>query len=410
MSTPKSKKILHLPANPTPDTQHDLSAIGSAKAEIRNRKPRCDSPMNRLPDDRQAALVDFIDHHTLAEAVEYLAAAEGIKTTQSSLTKYRASYQTRQDLDKDSGCLDVNIDQSQQASHGLTREQLYDLGQERLMIRAIRLGSHTAWSKIHLLRQNQERICQNQQRIQESAEWRKLEERRVKLLEQKTAPPAKPEHKAGSGIDPEEHAAHVRRSLGLPEDYVFPGVREREEKAREQEEQEKQRRAAKRNKNTPAPVPPHQPAPTKTPIAPENTKSSTCSPGAPTGRQETTPATSGQDTQHETPANAPAPSIPPTGHGPLTSDKNSSTPPPQPPYWHPPANQAPVSNLPEERMCIAELLNVPLPGDKYLRLGHMGLELASKSKAFYPRLLCKFEVLIPEFVREVMNDIRRGAL
>ena len=248
--------------------------------------------MNRLSDDRQAALADFIDHHTLAEAVAYLDTAEGIKTTQSSLTKFRASYQTRQDLDKDSGSLDANIDQSQQASHGLTREQLFDIGQERLMIRAIRLGSHTAWSKIHHLRQNQERICQNQERIRENAEWRKLEERRVKLLEQQAKPAVEPERGAKQRATSEEHAAHVRRSLGLPEDYVFPGVREREQKAREQEEQERQRRAAKSNKNAPSPVPPPQPAPTTPPNpAPENAESSTCRPGAPTGRQEPTTAT-----------------------------------------------------------------------------------------------------------------------
>jgi hypothetical protein len=61
-------------------------------------------------------------------------------------------------------------------------------------------------------------------------------------------------------------------------------------------------------------------------------------------------------------------------------------------------------------MCIAELLNIPLPGDKYLRVGHVGLELASKSKAFCPQILCKIEFLTPEFVRDVMNDIRRGTL
>ena len=69
----------------------------------------------------------------------------------------------------------------------------------------------------------------------------------------------------------------------------------------------------------------------------------------------------------------------------------------------------PVPNKPEEEMCIGELLNVPLPGNKCLILGGDGLELASTCKAFYPRLICTFEVLTPEFVREVMNDIRRGA-
>jgi hypothetical protein len=94
----------------------------------------------------------------------------------------------------------------------------------------------------------------------------------------------------------------------------------------------------------------------------------------------------------------------------MTTDKTSSPLPPEPPFWQPPAVPGPVSNLPEERMSIAELLNIPLPGDKYLRLGHVGIELASKSKAFYPRLLCKIEFLTPQFVREKMNDIRRGAL
>ena len=40
----------------------------------------------------------------------------------------------------------------------------------------------------------------------------------------------------------------------------------------------------------------------------------------------------------------------------------------------------------------------------------MGLDLASKTKAFYPRILCKVEFLTPEFVREMMADIREGRL
>src|SRR5580698_2952055 len=104
MPTPKSNKILHLPAHstPAPDTHHAPSTIASlppsigrakegAKVETRNRKPRCDSPLNCLSDDRQAALMDFMRTHTLDKTVEHLA-AEGLKTNSSSLCIFRAAY------------------------------------------------------------------------------------------------------------------------------------------------------------------------------------------------------------------------------------------------------------------------------------------------------------------------------
>ena len=400
---------------------------------ITGRKRRCDSPLNRLPEDRQSALIDFLRNHTAREALQQLA-AEGVTTSESSLSKFRGSYKARQDLQQDSGALEENIEQSQQADHGLTPEQLFQVGQERLMIRAIRLGSHTAWANIHQLRQTQERLSQNQEKLNQNAEWRKLAERRLKRLEQKTAPPVKPKGEARPALDPEEHAAHVRRSFGLPEDYVFPGVREREQKAREQEEQKKQHRAARSNKKNGSHAQPASPQGTPHSALPTQHSTSAAQPapvaalGTAPHSQPPKPAPSAgawlcsvplpaepaaASANAESPAESTQPKLMQNPSELKTEDLKLKTPdsplPPEPPYWHFPANQAPV-NLPEERMCIAELLNVPLPGDKYLRMGHVGLDLASKTKAFYPRLLCKVEFLTPEFVREMMNDIRRGAL
>jgi hypothetical protein len=57
------------PSEPEPKnngrTKHHLNA---------DRKPRSDSPLHRLTPERQQALMDFLDTHSLREGVEQLAA------------------------------------------------------------------------------------------------------------------------------------------------------------------------------------------------------------------------------------------------------------------------------------------------------------------------------------------------
>src|SRR5271165_2009221 len=52
------------------------------------RKPRTDSPLNRLPPERQAQLLLFLQTHSLRQARLQLA-AEGVQTSKSALSAYR---------------------------------------------------------------------------------------------------------------------------------------------------------------------------------------------------------------------------------------------------------------------------------------------------------------------------------
>ena len=217
MSTPKSKKILQLQADstPTPDTQHAArsrkhsrprSAIDPA------RKPRSDSPLNRLPESRRDALLDFMDTHSIAEAHQQLI-AEGIQTSMTAVTNFRASWKVRTAANAGSGAIG-DLAESEQPP--LTGSELFERGQEHHMAQSILNNDPKAWCRLQRARQQEERLRQN-------VEWRKLEERRVKLLEQRAEQTAKPEREVKQRMTPEERDAELREIFGVSKDYVLPG-------------------------------------------------------------------------------------------------------------------------------------------------------------------------------------------
>jgi hypothetical protein len=382
MPTPKSKKILHLPADstPTPVTHHS--------SRVTSRKPRCDSPLNCLSEDRQAALMDFMRAHKLDETVEHLA-AQGIKTNKSSLGAFRAACNTRVSATEANGAV-RGLAESERPP--LTGPELFERAQENYMAHAILNNDDKAWCRLHRARQQQERLQQN-------VEWRRLEERRVKLLEQRAAQTATPKQNLLSPLTPEEKDAHWRETFGVSPDYKLPGVAERQRQAREQREQKKQRRASDSSETAPAAAAPVQPAE-------QNPSNPTANadhevPAAPATSAAVAPPSpsrfaGGSDKAEVAPSSAENPELKTVPQGGMTLKT-----PPSPPR----------SKSLDDMEETSEMLRAyGIFGDKCLVLAGDGLELYSNTNQFLPRPVLPYHSFSPDTVRQVIKDLRNGFL
>jgi hypothetical protein len=155
-------------------------------------KPRADSPLWRLPDDIQSALIDFIEVRTLGEAVKFMA-EQGVKTSRSALGRFRAAYLMLQDRSEDEGALEMMACEPGEHRADVSADELFELGQRRLMARAVRLGDDRAWARLHGLRLQQERM--------------RLLERKVRALEELAAAGRSPQ-------DGERSAGTLKMKVG----------------------------------------------------------------------------------------------------------------------------------------------------------------------------------------------------
>lgn len=192
--------------------------LQTSNVEIAGRKPRSDSRLWQLPESRQEALIEFLASHRLAEAVAQLA-AEGVETTASSLSRFRAGYRVRQGRLAEEGTLMAEAEAlAGEECAQISPEEIFHRGERRFMARALQFEDDRAWSRV-------QRAWNERERLRQGREWMKLEERRIEILARRAEGAKKPEPEAREPLTQEEQEARWRQIFGLPEDWVFPGNR-----------------------------------------------------------------------------------------------------------------------------------------------------------------------------------------
>ncbi len=168
------------------------------------RKRRSDSPLWSLPEKKQAEIIGFLREHSLQDAAEWLG-REGIQTSDTALSRFRAAYETRQSVSEQEATLEVVAEESRQGSKDgegtLTEDELFAFGQRKFAAKAIRNNDGLEWHRMQRLRQNEE--------------WLALEGRRVHLLEHKAEQAEQAEQVARTPLTPEEKEERIKQIFGI---------------------------------------------------------------------------------------------------------------------------------------------------------------------------------------------------
>ena len=393
----------------TPDKRSSAHAATSAKQRNKNhsasprlrvkqfpRKPRSDSPLNLLSDDRQAALIEFLTDHPLREAVQQLA-AEGVQTTESALSRFRAAYALRLDDGPEQAAIEFLAQPSQKPGEILSREELFERGQYKLMARAILNNDHKAWCSLHRARQQEERFKQN-------VEWRKLEERRVVLVEQQAEiEAAERDHRA---ILERDRLSAIARQLPL---WAEAEAKKNEPKVTTIEEVEASVRKSFGLSPKP-PARPQSPPPASNKSQPASAPTQPTAPfAAPSAAHHTSHVT-----HHSEQPTTDKQQLPPQSSEPVPQlgcrvGSHAIEESPLLPHVFPPV--IPSTKPLDEMEEIGEMLRTyGTVGDKFLMLTGEALELYSKKNLFLPRPIHPWFSLTPAIVRAAIKNLRNGLL
>lgn len=164
-----------------------------------SRKPRGDSVLKTLPPERQAAIIEYLLEHTQPETREWLA-ADGVKTSNASLSEFYSWYQLRKQFSAVEQDTLTVIDLLRRKRPDLDKSELDDYAAEYFQLRALKLDDPETYLQWSTARSNA--------RLKERA--LALEERRVKLLEEKAAKADQAEQIEGSTLSEAEKADRIR--------------------------------------------------------------------------------------------------------------------------------------------------------------------------------------------------------
>lgn len=163
------------------------------------RKPRGDSVLKTLPPERQATIIEHISQHTLAETREWLA-ADGLKTSLPSLSEFFSWYHLRKQFSTIESDTLTLLQLLKKQRPELDQSALDTYASEYFQLRALKQDdpeTYLAWA-----------TARTNARLKERA--LALEERRVKLLEEKAAKAEQAEQIEGSTLSESEKAERIR--------------------------------------------------------------------------------------------------------------------------------------------------------------------------------------------------------
>lgn len=129
------------------------------------RKPRSDSKLKTLREDRQAAIVDYLRDHSLPQTATWLR-ANGLQTSVAGLSEFFSWYHLRQQLKRNESTVQTILDNLHQSHPSYTSQQLQELGQTFFTALALEQQDVKSWFLTQRLRLQEQQISLDRDRFE----------------------------------------------------------------------------------------------------------------------------------------------------------------------------------------------------------------------------------------------------
>jgi hypothetical protein len=138
-----------------------------------SRKPRADAKLKTLPEERQAAIIEHMRSHKLAETLAWLR-ADGLVTSTGALSLFWDWWHLQQQFKADAETADSLISELKRDVPALSEEQLDELGQRTFSLLSIRRQDLKGFVRIRSARSKAE-LEKAKLQIRQQAEHRLAE-------------------------------------------------------------------------------------------------------------------------------------------------------------------------------------------------------------------------------------------
>ena len=107
-------------------------------------KPRSDSKLKTLPEDRQVVIAEYARGHSLEETVKWLS-DDGLKTSAAALSEFLSWFQLRSQLQRNESTVESLLKNLQQTRPAWTPDQIDKAGQDFFSALAIEQQDSLTW-------------------------------------------------------------------------------------------------------------------------------------------------------------------------------------------------------------------------------------------------------------------------
>jgi hypothetical protein len=115
------------------------------------RKPRSDSRLKTLPEERQEQIAEYARGHSLAETVTWLK-EDGFVTSAAALSEWLSWYLLRDQLERNANTVESVLDELKRSRPDLTEAELFAAGQAFFSALAIEQRDAKSWKRTQDLR------------------------------------------------------------------------------------------------------------------------------------------------------------------------------------------------------------------------------------------------------------------
>jgi hypothetical protein len=130
------------------------------------KKPRADSKLKTLPEDRQAAIYEFaMGGKTLAETVKWLA-DDGLKTSSAALSGFLSWYGLQRQLEQNESTVEQALEDLKKNDPSLSQAQLDKAGNFFFSALAIQEKDSLMWKRTKDAQTKQDVVRQNEIKLQ----------------------------------------------------------------------------------------------------------------------------------------------------------------------------------------------------------------------------------------------------
>jgi len=122
-----------------------------------SRKPRADSVLKTLSEDRRAAIAEHALAHSLDETVAWLA-ADGIKTSRTALSEFLSWHSLHAQLRRNETVVETMLQGLQSQRPDWTPEQIQAAGQSFFTALALEQQDAEVWTKVQKLQLQKQQL------------------------------------------------------------------------------------------------------------------------------------------------------------------------------------------------------------------------------------------------------------
>jgi len=162
------------------------------------KKPRANSPLRTLPEERQAAIIERLKTGSRDEVRKWLA-EDGFKTSTGALSEFWSWWHLRQQFQQNQSDVDTLLENLRKQEPALSEEKLFAYGQQVFSVLAMKNEDAKDWARIQMLRLNDQRTA--------------LEARRIAILEKKAEQFDQAKQVMEQQLSPEETRKRLKEIL-----------------------------------------------------------------------------------------------------------------------------------------------------------------------------------------------------